>query len=258
MSQDPESFVLVLEPDEVRRHVPEWPDEALLAARARPDAAPEIRRLAGDAVAAFAGGLPVVPIRPGLACATPTADAEARLLADAVEHARALVAGERSEPAQGTAADPFADVQENAPESQPAPSRQRFLIRRRGAGFELRTVGIERFPWDMTHVNLGASMLGVAFVEQPLDRMLTFAVSVSDLGPMAPMAGFLPKRWTEVPLAEGPSGPYFDISPVLLAEVARRVRRATVISTAAIGLVGFLLAAAVVAALWTSPVHPPI
>jgi hypothetical protein len=246
VNEETESFVLVVEADEVQRHVPAWPAEALLAAATRDGGAPDIRRISPAEIAAFARGLPVVPLRPGHPCATPEAEAEARLLAAALERARSLAAEAEAATAPE---DPFSDIAGTpaAPEAAP-----RFLIRRRGRGFELRTIGLERFPWDLNRISIGASMFGANFVEQPLDRMLTFSVSVADLGPMTPMASFLPKRWTEVPLADGPSGPYFDVSPVLLGEVARRVRRATLISTISLGLLGFLIAAAISVAIWNS------
>lgn len=255
MIDETESFVLVVEAAEVRRHVPDWPTDALLAASVRDGAAPEIRRIAAGEVAAFACDLPVVPLRPGHPCATPAAEAEARLFAAAIERARSLAAN--PEMAAPEAEDQFSDISDTETSSK-AEASPRFLIRRRGSGFELRTVGLERFPWDMDRISIGASMFGANFVEQPLDRMLTFSVSVSDLGPMAPMATFLPKRWTEVLLAEGLSGSYFDISPVLLGEVARRVRRATVISSLSLGLLGFLTAAAIAVSIWNSVGHSGI
>jgi hypothetical protein len=252
VSEETESFVLVVEGAEVRRHVPDWPADILLAAAARDGAAPEIRRIAPSEITAFARGLPVIPLRHGHPCATPTAETEARVLASALERARSLVAELETAPA---AEDQFSDIAGTSAQTEPAP---RFLIRRSGKGFELRTVGLERFPWDLDRISIGASMFGASFVEQPLDRMLTFSVSVADLGPMAPMASFLPKQWTEVPLADGPSGSYFDVSPVLLGEVARRVHRATLISATSLGLLGFLVAAAIAAAVWSSAGHPVI
>lgn len=247
MIDEIESFVLVVESAEVQRHVPDWPTDMLLAAAVRDGGAPEVRRIAASEIGVFARDLPVVPFRPGHPCATPAAEAEARLLAAALECARSLAAN--SEETAWAADDSFSDISEASIVTEAA---SRFLIRRCGRGFELRTVGLERFPWDMDRISIGASMFGATFVEQPLDRMLTFSVTVSDLGPMAPMASFLPKRWTEVLLADGPSGPYFDISPVLLGEVARRVRLATVISALSLGFLGFLIAAAITVAIW----HP--
>jgi hypothetical protein len=247
-----ESFVLVLDAAEIGRHVEGWPADALLAASAA-DGGAEVRRLRPAEIAEFAGGRPVVPFRPGHPCATPAAETEARLFAAAIERARAMAA--TTEPAAPEpSSDPFADVTDAA---APPRERPRFLIRRRRRGFEVRTVGLERFPFDMDRISIGAAaMLGARFVEQPLDRMLTFSATVSDLGPMAPMAAFLPRRWSEVPLVEGPSGAYFDVSAVILREVSRRLRRATVISLASAGLTVFLIAAAIAAALWNSPVRP--
>lgn len=252
MNVEPESFVLVLDPGEVRRHVPDWPADALLGASAR-DGGAEIRRLRPTDVAEFAAGLPVVPFRPGHPSATPAAEAEARLYAGAIERARAAADGApESAPAER---DPFAEIPDAVPaEAAAAP---RFLIRRRRRGFEIRTTGME-FPWNMDRISIGAAMLGARFVEQPLDRMLTFSATVADLGPMAPMAAFLPRRWREVTLVDGPSGPYFDVSAVLLGEVSRRLRRATAISLVSAGLTCFLIAAAILVALWNSPVRPGI
>lgn len=252
MSEEVDSFVLVIEADEVQRHVPIWPADSLLAAAIRDGGAPEIRRISHREIAAFARDLPVVPLRPGHPCATPAAESEARLLAAALERARSLVID-----VEATAAseDSFSDIASAPIEPEPAP---RFLIRRNMRGFELRPIGTEHFPLDLNRISIGASMFGVEFIEQPLDRMFTLSVSVANLGPMAPMAAFLPRKWTEVALVEGPSGAYFDVSPVLIAEVARRVRRATVISSLSLGILAFLIVATASAAIWNSIGHPGI
>lgn len=218
------AFALVIEPDDIRCKLPDWPEHLLLATTYGA-AGPETRtfRPEDPALRAFIGSLPVVPARIGFELALPSFEEEEGAWASAIAQAHNLLdTGELPLPgATASDEDRFADLDEMAEEQVGVP---RYWMRRVRGGFEIRSSTIPMFPWGVDRVSIGASTLGIHPIDQPLDKVMTFSVTAGGNETITAVARFLPTNWQEVPLVQGSAGVYFDVSSIMLKSLADRTR----------------------------------
>ncbi|MGY3581838.1 hypothetical protein ACVIGB_000091 [Bradyrhizobium sp. USDA 4341] len=235
-------FALVIEHDDIRRQIPDWPEQVMLATTVGAAGAETRAFHREDAdLRSFVGSLPVVPARVGFPLALPNFEEEHLAWDTAISQARTLLdAGDLPFPSVPAPEDRFADLDDdNQAPSEPT----RYWMRRVHGGFEIRSSSMPMFPWGVDRVSIGASTLGIHPTDQPLDRVLTFSVTADGVDTISAVAKFLPTSWQEVPLVQGAAGAYFDVSSVVLAALSQRNRLAIKMSIAglATGVIGIAL-----------------
>lgn len=218
------AFALVVESDDIRQRLPDWPEHLLLATTIRATG-PETHVFSPEdpSLRSFIGSLPVVPARMGFELALPSFEEEEGAWAATISQAHSLLdAGEV--PLPGAASpdeDRFADLEEATEEEVALP---RYWMRRVRGGFEIRASTMPMFPWGVDRVSIGASTLGIHPIDQPLDRTMTFSVTAEGNDTISAVARFLPTTWREVPLVQGSAGVYFDVSSIMLTTLSDRTR----------------------------------
>lgn len=237
MRTEEQAFAIVIEHDEIRREIPDWPEHVMLATTMGLDG-PDTRAIQDEAsLRDFVGSRPVVPARNGFSLALPSFEDEQTALAATFSEAHILVdTGALPLPGAPLTEDRFSDVDDVAAAEDDLPVR--YWMRRVRKGFEIRASTMPMFPWGIDRVAIGASTLGIHPSEQPLDRIMTFSVTDAAPGTLAAVTQFLPTRWQEVQLVTGAAGYYFDVSPLVLAELARRTKFSLFLSIAAVALAG--------------------
>ena len=217
-------FALVIEPEDIRCKLPDWPEHLLLATTYG-TAGPETRAFRSEdpALRSFIGSLPVVPARIGFELALPSFEEEEGAWAATIGQAHSLLdTGELPLPgAAGPEEDRFADLEETTEEEVDIP---RYWMRRVRGGFEIRSSTMPMFPWGVDRVSIGASTLGIHPIDQPLDKVMTFSVTAGGNETITAVARFLPTTWREVALVQGSAGVYFDVSSIMLKALADRTR----------------------------------
>lgn len=203
------SFAMVLEAEEVRRHIPDWPQDRLLVARrlnaGLVDAVAVDEGRLSDAVA----GLAVVPARTGFRTAMPSLEAELEAFEAALARATAISA-------DAPVADQFSDV-ENIGSGLP---ERACAVRRSGRYLEVKLTG----RWDAG--DPGAITIGSTFLTGIPARAdataVVFSVPRDLLGPSAHLFEFVPRCWTPADAGHGFDGPVVDLTSSAVAGIRKK------------------------------------